>query len=275
MRKLKIVPALTTVLLIILGIYTLFPIYMAILNSFKTQTEMFQSVLSFPMHFNFDNYKLAFAKMDFFRTTFNTIYITALSVLGIIIVSSMAGYKMAKTPGKISGFLFLLFTSSMLIPFHAMMIPLFKVAKGLGLSGTKTGLVLVYIGLGVNMAIFLYHGFSKSIPKELEEAALIDGCNEFQMFYKIIFPLLKPITATIAILDVLWVWNDFMLPLLMITNVKDYTLILTTNMFFGKYSSDWPSVLAGLVSTWIPVVIFYSIFQKNIVKGIVAGAVKG
>jgi raffinose/stachyose/melibiose transport system permease protein len=274
-RKYKLLPAATTLMLIVLGIYTLFPIYIAVLNSFKTQSEMYKSVLALPAHLNFTNYQQAFIKMDFFKSTFNTFYITVASVSGLILVSSAAGYKLAKTSGKVSAIFFLLFTSSMLIPFQSIMIPLFKIAKSFGLSGSKTGLVLIYIGLGVNMAIFLYHGFAKSIPTELEEAAAIDGCTEFQMFFKIIFPLLKPITATIAILDVLWIWNDFMLPLIMISNIKNYTLVLSTNMFFGKYSVDWPSILAGLVTTWIPVVIFYAFFQKNIVKGVTAGAVKG
>ena len=275
MKKIKIIPVITTLLLIILGVFTLFPIYIAILNSFKTQQELYKSVLAFPTKFSFSNYQTALAKMDFIRITFNTLYITVISVVGIILVSSMAGYKLARTSGKVSGFFYILFISSMFIPFQSIMLPLYKLAKKIGLSGSKTGLTIIYVGLGINLAIFLYHGFSKSLPKELEEAALIDGCNEFQMFYKVIFPLLKPISATIAILDVLWIWNDFMLPLIMITDVKNYTLVLETNMFFGKYTVDWPSILAGLVCTWIPVVIFYAIFQKNIVKGITAGAVKG
>lgn len=275
MKKIKIVPIITTLILIALGIIVLFPVYIAILNSFKTQPELYKSVLALPGKVNFDNYINAINKMNFLKITFNTFYITLISVVGIIIVGSLAGYKLAKTSGKISTFFFLFFTSSMLIPFQTIMIPLYRVAKSMHLTGSKTGITLIYMGLGINMAIFLYHGFSKSIPKELEEAALIDGCNEAQMFFKIIFPLLKPITATIAILDVLWIWNDFMLPLIMITDPKNYTLVLETNMFFGKYTVDWPSILAGLVCTWIPVLIFYSLFQKYIVKGIVSGAVKG
>lgn len=275
MKKEKLISAFITVFLIIAGTVTLFPIFMAIMNSFKSQGEIFKSVIALPRNLNFVNYTNAFGRMDFIRTTGNTLYITVLSVSGIILLGSLAGYKLSRTSGKLSAVLFVLFTCSMLVPFQSIMIPLVKVSKALGLQGSKSGLVLIYIGLGINMAIFLYHGFVKSLPRELEEAALIDGCNEAQVFFKIVFPLLMPITSTIAILDVLWIWNDFMLPLVMITNVKNYTLILATNMFFGKYSIEWPNVLAGLVATWIPVVIFYGIFQKNIVKGITAGAVKG
>jgi raffinose/stachyose/melibiose transport system permease protein len=154
------------------------------------------------------------------------------------------------------------------------MITLTKVAKGMQVQGSLWGLGLIYIGLGVNMAIFLYHGFVKTIPKELEEAARIDGCNDFQIFTKIIFPLLKPITATILILDLLWLWNDFLLPLIMLTDVNNYTLMLSVNMLFGQYNSDWPKILSGLIVTALPVVVFYAIFQKYILKGIADGAIK-
>jgi len=275
MKKIKISPILTTVILCIIAVFTLFPVFIAVLNSFKTQAEIGISVLSLPKNFNFSNYTSALGKMDYLRVVYNTFYITLISVVGIIAVSSLAGYKLAKTSGKLSAFIFLLFTSSMLVPFQSIMLPLYKLAKVIGLSGTKTGLTVIYMGLGINMAIFLYHGFSKGIPKELEEAALIDGCNEFKMFYKIIFPLLRPISATIAILDVLWIWNDFMLPLVMISDTKNYTIVLKARMFVSQYIIDWPSILAALVCSMIPVIIFYAIFQKNIVRGIAAGAVKG
>jgi len=275
MKKTKIISVLTTIVLCIIAVFTLFPIYIAVLNSFKTQMEIGLSVLSFPKIFSFANYRLALSKMDYINVVYNTLYLTVVSVVGIIVVSALAGYKLAKTPGKLSGFIFILFTSSMLVPFSSVMLPLYKMAKFLHLAGTKTGLTIIYMGLGINLAIFLYHGFSKGIPTELEDAALIDGCNEFQMFYKIIFPLLRPITATIAILDVLWIWNDFMLPLVIISDSKNYTIVLKARGFVSAYNTDWASILAALICSMIPVIIFYAIFQKNIVKGITAGAVKG
>lgn len=163
----------------------------------------------------------------------------------------------------------------MLVPFHSIMIPLTRMARGLSVQGSTYGLALIYIGLGVNMAIFLYHGFVKSIPRELEESAQMDGCNEFQTFFQIIFPLLLPITVTIAILDFLWIWNDFLLPLLMLTDVNNYTLILSTNMLFGEYNKEWPLILSSLVLTAVPVILIYAFFQKFIMEGIAEGAVKG
>jgi raffinose/stachyose/melibiose transport system permease protein len=124
------------------------------------------------------------------------------------------------------------------------------------------------------MAIFLYHGFTKNIPREIEEAAMIDGCNEFQFFFKIVFPMLKPITATIVILNSLWIWNDFLLPMLMITNKDNYTLLLSTKMLFGQYSSDWSRILAILILALLPIMIVYVFMQKYIVKGVSDGAIK-
>ncbi|GAB2536164.1 ABC-type glycerol-3-phosphate transport system permease component [Gracilibacillus alcaliphilus] len=127
----------------------------------------------------------------------------------------------------------------------------------------------------LSIAIFLCHGFVKTIPKELEESAKIDGAGEIKTFIKIIFPLLLPILVTIAILNILWLWNDFLLPLLMLTDVRNYTLILSVNMLFGEYNNDWPKILASLIMTTVPIVIFYAFFQKYILAGIAEGAVKG
>ncbi|MBN1797674.1 MAG: carbohydrate ABC transporter permease [Spirochaetales bacterium] len=234
-----------------------------------------KSVIAFPRTLAFDNYKEALEEMDFFRVFFNTAFITCLSVMGIVICASMAGYKLSRNKSKLSFFLYLVFVSSMLIPFHSIMISLVNMAKLLKIHNSVWGLPFVYVGIGVNFPIFLYHGFVKSIPVELEDAAKIDGCNEHQTFFKIIFPLLKPINITVAILQIIWIWNDFLLPLLMLTNSKHYTLILSTVMFRGKYYVEWSKILAAVVITCIPVIIIYMLFQRHIVKGITTGAVKG
>ncbi|WP_270165267.1 carbohydrate ABC transporter permease [Paenibacillus sp. SYP-B4298] len=268
----------STIILVVLAVgaaLSFFPIYMAIVNSFKTQGEIFSSILSLPTQINFDNYVEAFEKIRLLNSARNSVIVSALGIGGILLFASMAGYKLSRTPGKLSGFIFFLFIASMLVPFHSIMISLSRVAKSLSVQGSTYGLALIYIGLGVNMAIFLYHGFVKSIPRELEESAHMDGCGEFQTFFKIILPLLMPITVTIAILDFLWIWNDFLLPLLMLTDVNKYTLILSTNMLFGEYNKEWPLILAALVLTAVPVVLIYAFFQRFIMEGITEGAVKG
>lgn len=272
----KRVLSYTPLIMLLIGtVFVLFPIYIALLNAFKTDGEMARSILALPESLNLNNFITAFERLNFLKTTLNTFMITSFSVIGILFCSSLAGYKLSRTPGKLSNFFYTLFIASMLIPFHSIMISLTKTAMITGTKGSILGTVAIYIGLGVNMAVFLYAGFVKTIPVELEEAAIIDGCGPFQTFFYIIFPLLKPISATIAILNALWIWNDFLLPLLMITDADNYTLILAANSFFGKYTADWTNLLAGLLMTSFPLIIFYLFFQKHIVKGITAGAVKG
>ncbi|REJ11746.1 MAG: sugar ABC transporter permease [Paenibacillaceae bacterium] len=275
MKRRKYGDLAITLFLAVCAVYAVFPIYMAVVNSFKTQGEMLKSVLTLPVKLHFENYSNAFHEINMLQSALNTVVVTVIGIAGIIVCASLAGYKLSRTPGKLSQFIFFLFIASMLVPFHSIMIPLTRMAKNLGFQGTTWGLAFIYIGLGVNMAVFLYHGFVKSVPRELEESARMDGCGELQTFARIIFPLLLPITVTIAILDLLWIWNDFLLPLLMLTNVERYTLILSTSMLFGEYNNDWSLILSSLVLTAIPVVIFYAFFQKYIMQGITEGAVKG
>ncbi|MDQ0723933.1 raffinose/stachyose/melibiose transport system permease protein [Paenibacillus sp. W4I10] len=275
MRMQRLNSYLIRLLLILGSLVAMLPIYMAVVNSFKTQGEMFQSFIALPTTLHWENYSDAFNKINLLGSSMNSAIVSFLGIGGIVFCASLAGYKLSRTSGLLSNLIFFLFVASMLVPFHSIMIPLTRVAKGMGVQGSTYGLALIYIGLGVNMAIFLYHGFVKSIPRELEESAQIDGCNEFQTFFQIIFPLLLPITVTIAILDFLWIWNDFLLPLLMLTDVNRYTLILSTNMLFGEYNKEWPLILSSLVLTAIPVILIYAFFQKFIMEGIAEGAVKG
>lgn len=268
--------ALILLVLTLGAIFVLFPVYMGILNSLKTEKDMLNNLLSIPSKLELHNYADAYRKVHFGRSLGNTAWVALVGLTGIIAFASMAGYKLSRTAGKLSGFLFGLFVMSMLIPFHSIMITLTKIAGALHVQGSTTGLGVIYIGLGVPMAIFLYHGFVKSIPRELDEAAVIDGCGEFKVFAVIIFPLLLPITATIAILNLLWMWNDFLLPLLMLTDFKSYTLLLSTNMLFGQYgNNDWSAILASLILAMLPVVLMYLLLQKYILNGIAEGAIKG
>ncbi|MGQ8873497.1 carbohydrate ABC transporter permease [Paenibacillus sp. TSA_86.1] len=275
MRMQRLNNYLIRLLLILGSLVAMLPIYMAVVNSFKTQGEMFQSFIALPTTLHWENYTDAFNKINLLGSSLNSAIVSIFGIGGIVFCASLAGYKLSRTSGRLSNLIFFMFVASMLVPFHSIMIPLTRVAKGMGVQGSTYGLALIYIGLGVNMAIFLYHGFVKSIPRELEESAQMDGCNEFQTFFQIIFPLLLPITVTIAILDFLWIWNDFLLPLLMLTDVNKYTLILSTNMLFGEYNKEWPLILSSLVLTAIPVILIYAFFQKFIMEGIAEGAVKG
>jgi raffinose/stachyose/melibiose transport system permease protein len=261
--------------LFILLIFWLFPFFIALLNSLKTNGELLTNVLSLPKELQFDNYVQTFEKMSYVRSLVNTFVVAIIGVTLMILFSAMAGWRLARTKTKLSKFIFGLFVFSMLVPFSSIMIPLYKTTLVLNVNNSLIGLALVYVGLGVSMAIFLYHGFVKSIPIEIEESALMDGCNSFQTFVYIVIPLLKPITVTIAITNVLWIWNDFLLPLIVLSDNNKYTLLLSTNTLFGQYKSDWTAILSALILAAIPVIVFYVLFQKSILKGIADGAMKG
>lgn len=263
-------------LLILISMITLFPVYMAFINSLKPDGKILSDIMALPATPLFSNYANAFEKTRFARSFLNTLVVLITGLAGIIYLSSLAGYKLSRSKGKLSSFFFFLFVMSMIIPFHSIMITLTKVARSTGIQGSTFGLGLIYTGLGVPMAVFLYHGFVKSIPMELDEAARMDGCGEFRYFISVIMPLIMPITATVAILNTLWMWNDFLLPLLILTDSDNYTILLSTNMLFGQYNNnDWSAILATLVLAMIPVIIFYFALQKYITRGIADGAIKG
>ncbi len=261
--------------LILLLLLWLFPLFMALMNSFKSNGELLTNVMALPVTINFENYIRTFKKMHYLRSFLNTALLTILGVGMMILFSAMAGWRLCRTKTKLSSAIFALFVFSMLIPFSSIMIPLYKVILALHIKNSLVGLSFVYAGFGVSMAIFLYHGFVKGIPFELEEAAAMDGCGKLKTFFRIILPMLKPVTVAISISNVLWVWNDFLLPLITLSDNKKYSLLLSTNILFGQYSSDWSAILSALILSAIPVIIFYAVFQKQILKGIGDGAVKG
>ena len=274
-RRRRLGGVLVHLFLIIGALFWLAPLLLALMNSFKTNGELLTNVLSLPKALSFENYARPLDKMHYFRSLGNTVLLSGVSVTLIILFSSLAGWKLCRTKTRLSKFIFGLFVFSMLIPFSSIMIPIYRVILALKLKNSLLGLSLVYAGLGVSMAVFLYHGFVKGIPQELEETAEMDGCGQFQVFWYMVFPLLKPITATVCITNVLWVWNDFLLPLIVISDNKKYTLLLSTNTLFGQYSSDWTAILSALIIAALPVIVFYAFFQKQILRGISEGALKG
>ncbi|SCY82638.1 carbohydrate ABC transporter permease [Alkaliphilus peptidifermentans] len=260
---------------ILLAIIFLAPFYLVLTNSFKTQQGIFLNVMRLPFgdFFNPQNYIEAFKQLNYIRSFLNSLFITVFSTIIIIIFSSMAAWMLVRTKTKLSTFLFFLFTSAMLIPFQSVMLPLVNIMGRLGLLN-PIGLIFMYLGFGSSLSIILYHGFVKNIPIELEEAATIDGCSPIQIFLYIIFPLLKPITVTVSILNVMWIWNDFLLPQLVINKPQWHTIPLKMFYFFGQYSRRWDLALAGLVISMIPIITFYFIVQKHIIKGITQGSIK-
>ncbi|KAF1301991.1 carbohydrate ABC transporter permease [Enterococcus saccharolyticus] len=257
---------------IALGLLWLFPFYLMVVNSFKTPKGIFTDVIGFPLETTFENYKNAFVELDFFKSLFNSVLITVVSILVIIFCSSMAAYVLARTKTKMSMIVLMIFVAAMLIPFQSVMIPLVSIFGNVGMLN-KVGLIFMYLGFGGSLSIFLFHGAMGGIPVSLDEAALIDGASKFQIFTKIIFPLLMPISVTSGILNVIWIWNDYLLPSL-ILGKADETIPLKMFYFFGQYTKQWHLALAGLTIAIIPVIIFYFFAQKYIIEGVAEGAVK-
>ncbi|MFO1446276.1 carbohydrate ABC transporter permease [Bacillus sp. Bva_UNVM-123] len=258
---------------IFLALVWLAPFYLMIVNSLKTKREIFEDTLKPPSTVTFDNYVQAFVEFDFLRTFANSLIITIISVALIIIFSAMGAYALSRAKSRISTIIFFVFVAAMLIPFQSVMIPLITIFGKFEMLN-RSGLIFMYLGFGASLSIFLYHGALNSIPRSLDEAATIDGANKFQVFWYIIFPMLKPITVTVAILNTIWIWNDYLLPSLVINKQGMETIPLKMFFFFGEYTKQWHLALAGLTIAIIPVIIAYFFAQREIIKGVSEGAIK-
>ncbi|WEG12207.1 carbohydrate ABC transporter permease [Pullulanibacillus sp. KACC 23026] len=271
---------LAGLVILLIGIAFLSPIYILLVNSFKNRSELYQNVLAFPSHFNFSNFSQAMQQMNFLIALKNSLIITIISVFFIVMLSSMTAWVLVRHDNKLSKVIFMILVATMIIPFQTLMMPLMQLMNEiqqlfhLKMMDSRGGLIYMNIGFHAAMSVFLYHGFIKSIPVSLEEAATIDGCSRFGIFWRIVFPMLKPITATVIILNVIGIWNDYLLPSLVLSSENLRTIPLSTFFFFGEFTIQWNLAMAGLVLTIIPVVIFYVLSQKYIIKGIGEGAIK-
>jgi ABC-type sugar transport system, permease component len=250
------------------------PFVFVLINSFKARKDIVSNPLALPNNFKFSNYIDAFEKMNYGHAFVNTLIITVLSVLIIIIFSSMTAYILVRKDWKFNKFIFFAMVLSMIIPFQGIMIPLVSIYGSMGMLNTKWALIYMYLGFGLSLAVFMYHGFIKSIPVELEEAAMIDGASRFQTFWQIVFPIMKPITMTITTLDVLWIWNDFLLPSLILIAPDERTLQLSTYAFNGTYTTDYGLSMSALMLSILPVLIIYLFLQKSIIGGVLQGSIK-
>ncbi|WP_148295043.1 carbohydrate ABC transporter permease [Gracilibacillus boraciitolerans] len=267
---------LLEVFAILLALFFLVPFYFVVVNSVKSFSEILVDAAALPTEILFSNYANVWDVLNFPVAFMNSFLITIFSIAGIVLISAMAAWKMVRTPGRLSKILFILFVSAMVIPFQTVMIPpLMKLGGMLGIMNSIPGIILMYFGFGVSLSLFLFHGFVKTIPKEIEESARIDGANDFSVFWRIVFPLLKPIAVTVVILNTLWIWNDYLLPLLVLQDPDLRTIPLATSSFFAQYTKQWDMGLAALVMGGIaPIVVFFLFLQKHIIKGIAAGSIK-
>lgn len=269
--------SMTKKILFIVGLFLslsyVLPFLLVFVNAFKPTDEILENPLTWPQAFTWENFSQAMAKMKFFMSLTNSIIITVLSVSALILVSSMLAYYLSRTKTKFSKGIFLILVASMIVPFQALMIPFMSLFAQFVSLNNRAALIFFYIGFGTALSTFLYHGFISNIPLELDEAAAVDGASDLTIFWKIIFPMLRPITATVAIVNALWIWNDFLLPRLVLTR-DTQTLPLSTYLFYGQYSTEYGQAMAGLLLAVIPIIAFYLVLQRQFISGISSGAVK-
>ena len=264
----------STVFIFLLLLLFLVPFYLVVNNSFRTTETFVNSPFQLTSSLDPKNYADAFVKMKFMNGFSNSLIITVVSVCILLLTASMSAHYMVRNPGRTTNVIFGVMVASMIVPFQAVMIPLAKIYGSLNMYNHTWTLIFFYMGFGQAFAAFIFHGFIKGIPLELEEAALIDGCGKLKNFFRIVFPNLKPVMVTVLILDVLWIWNDYLLPSMVLLSPNLRTLPLSTYGFFNTYSVDYAPLMAGLVLTILPVIVLYLACQKQIIEGVVQGAIK-
>ena len=277
--KKKVANALAMIGLIIIFIAYMFPFIMVVINSLKQKRDIIKSPFSWLFTIkglSFDNFVKAFTQMDFLNAFKNSLIVTVSATVLVTLLAAMLAYYIVRNNNIISKITFALMVASMIIPFQAIMIPLVSIYGGtLNILNHRLTLIFMHTGFSMAMSVFMFHGFIRgNVPIALEEAAYIDGCTHSQTFFKIVLPLLKPIISTMVILNSMAFWNDFLLPSLVLTDKELLTLPLSTYSFYGTYSADYGTIMAGLLLCVIPIMILYVALQKQIIGGVVAGAVK-
>ncbi len=275
-RKRNMKKALLTLLMAVAAVIYIYPIILMLINSVKPFGEVVLDVIALPSRIEWSNYTYVIDKMKYGKLFFNNVIITVIGIIGIIAFSSMSAYILSRRKNRYTRIAALLITTPMLIPFQAIMITLLKVMNVIHLSGSRIGLGIQYWGFGIPMAAFIYSNFMSTIPREIDESAYIDGAGTLQTFCFIIFPLLKSVTFTVIVIDVMWIWNDFLLPLLMVNSSNaTKTLVLAAYTFVGQFNTQWHYAMAAMMLAVLPSIIIFVLLQKYIVEGVVAGAVKG
>ena len=265
--------------LLLMALLFVAPVVIVIMNSFKSNQAISLNVFSLPNSLSFvgfDNYikGFTFGAYSFWLAFFYSLLITVTSVLLILLATSMAAWFIIRVNNKFTKIIYYLCIFSMVVPFQMVMFTLSKTADTLYLNNPFT-ISIIYLGFGAGLSIFLFSGFMKSIPIEIEEAAAIDGCNPVQMFFKVVMPICKPIYVSVAILQIMWIWNDYLLPYLTLDRTKYRTIPIHIQYLQGSYGTvDLGATMAIIVMTLLPIIIVYALFQKHIIKGVVEGAVK-
>lgn len=274
--KKRIQLLLLELLMAFIALIYIYPIFLMFINSVKPFGEVVSDVIALPTKLALENYTYVIEKMNYGRLFFNNFTITTIGIAGIVLFSSLSAYILNRRKSKYTQLVHIIIITPMLIPFQTIMITLLKVMNVVHLSGSTWGLGIQYWGFGIPMATFIYYNFMQTIPVELDESASIDGASTLRTYVSVIFPLLKSVSATIIVLNVMWIWNDFLLPLLMVnSSAQIKTLVLSAYTFVGQYNTQWHYAMTSMVLAVLPSIIIFILLQRYIVDGVVAGAVKG
>lgn len=278
MKKNKVLAVLGSLIFTIISVFYISPLFIVLINSFKNKVNISLTPFKLPTAETFialENYKVAIDHYKFLDAVVWTLMITVGSVIVILLCTSMFAWYITRVKNKLSSFLYLLCVFSMVVPFQMVMFTLSRTADQLKLN-TPWGLVIVYLGFGAGLAVFMFSGFVKSIPIDIEEAAMIDGSTPLKTFFAVVLPIMKPTYISVGILETMWIWNDFLLPYLTLDRNRFNTISMVIQNMQGSYGRvDMGAIMACLVMAVIPVVVFYLTSQKYIIKGVAAGAVKG
>ena len=274
-RKLTLGLIASYMIMTIWSLLVLYPIWIMIINSFKPKLEIFRSPLSLPEIFTFSGYELIFAEGNFFIYFLNSLRIVGISIFIILFLASLASYAIVRWNNKISWTVTMFFLAGLMIPIRIGSINLMQIVQSLGLMNRTWGLLPVYVAMGMPIAIFILTEFIRTVPKDLINSAYIDGASDLRIFFQIILPLTRPALATVAIFNLVTLWNDLWFPLIFIREESQRTLMLGVTRLFGQYQTNWTSILATLNLSSVPIIILYLIMAKQFIRGLTAGAIKG
>ena len=251
------------------------PFYFVVINSLKEFGDILRSAAALPTSIEWGNYVIAYRTSSFPLAFGNSLYITIISLILMVFLGALAAWRMVRRPHFFSKLFFGMSVTAMVIPFQSVMIPLMRIVQIFNLLNSRNGLIVIYLGLGMPFTVFLLHAFVRTVPMELEESAYLDGAGTIRVFTAIVLPLLKSMLATVTILQAFWIWNDFLLPLLVLFDNQLQTIPIAIFGFFGQYSDQWDYALATLVMGIAPIVIFFLLMQRFIIRGVIAGSLKG
>lgn len=276
MRKLKKKSSkILSVLLWLVAIIHIYPVLLVLMSSVKSKHELAANPFGIPTEITFQYFKQAFKTMHYTRSFLNTVIIAGFSVTILLLIASMVAYAVARKENKFYNFIYMFFLAGLIVPFQMTMIPLYKIMLATKLISTFQGMVFFYLSFLAPFSVFLLTGFIKTVPRELEEAAYIDGCGLYRNFFNIVLPLLRPALSTVAVLNLFSIWNDFLPPMLYLQKSASMTLTVQLNSFRGMYVNDWSLIFTGVCMIVAPMLVIYIFAQRFIISGITAGAVKG